>query len=85
MPQDIAVTGHDDILTARLFMPAITTVREPRHRMAKLVSSVLVDMLQGRAPVFQSQVLTPRVVVRHSTGRAESTRGQGDASSTDSR
>ncbi len=67
VPQDIAVTGYDDIPAARLFIPPLTTVRDPRKTVARTLSSMLLTMLDGRQPESRVVTVTPMPVIRHST------------------
>ena len=67
VPQDIAVTGYDDIPSARLFIPPLTTVRDPRKTLARKISSMLLTMLNGQELENRSVTITPMPVIRHST------------------
>ena len=43
VPDQVAVTGFDDIPAAAHFSPAITTIRQPIHDLVKLVFRAIVD------------------------------------------
>jgi LacI family transcriptional regulator len=47
IPDDVAVTGADDILLARLVTPALTTLRSDRRAIGAEALRMLLDRLQG--------------------------------------
>lgn len=47
VPDDVAVTGSDDILLARLVTPALTTVRSNRQAIGAAALRMLLDQLHG--------------------------------------
>jgi len=55
VPDDVAVVGFDDVPTALIGPPALTTVRQPIVTMGGRMAQILLDRIEGR-PV-------PRVVV----------------------
>lgn len=67
VPDDVAVTGFDDIPFARLANPELTTVAQPIEEMGRRASRMLFDaILTGRVP--DTEVLAVRLMVRESTG-----------------
>lgn len=68
VPQDVSVVGFDDIHFAQAFLPALTTIRQPRAEMGAAAMRLLLDVLAGEAPV--SVRLPWEMVVRESTRRA---------------
>ena len=67
VPEDVSVTGYDDIPLARLFHPALTTMAQPVHEMgtagmAALLARIEDPKLTGAAIRFKSKLL-----VREST------------------
>lgn len=66
IPEDVAVTGFDDILSAGLANPPLTTVtQQPSEAGVVLVDTVLKLIREGAAA---STVLPARLVVRRSSG-----------------
>lgn len=71
VPEDISVAGFDDIQFAACFVPAITTIRQPRRAMGQ-AAVALMHRLLGRdgadltAPV--QQILPHDLVIRDSVG-----------------
>jgi DNA-binding LacI/PurR family transcriptional regulator len=69
VPQDVSVVGFDDIPSASLASPGLTTVRQPLARKGVLAADVLMRAL-GAASRLTPQVhtLPTRLVVRGSSG-----------------
>lgn len=66
LPEEVAVTGFDDILAAGLSSPPLTTVTQlPGEAGAALVDTVLA-MVKGEPA--ESRMLPARVIVRRSSG-----------------
>lgn len=68
VPQDVSVVGFDDIHFAQGFIPALTTIRQPRAEMGAAAMRLLLDILAGEAPA--SVRLPWEMVVRESTRSA---------------
>jgi DNA-binding LacI/PurR family transcriptional regulator len=68
VPDDVAVTGADDILLARLVTPALTTVRADRQAIGAAAARLLLGQLDGSANGCgcQSLVIEPELVIRAS-------------------
>jgi DNA-binding LacI/PurR family transcriptional regulator len=70
VPQDISVTGFDNIKLSEFCYPALTTLHIPRERIGKLVCESLVVKSDG-GPADHEMVIDPELVVRDSTGAVE--------------
>jgi len=69
VPQDVSVTGFDNVKLSEFCYPALTTVSIPRDRVGKLIcESLLVKSDGGTAD--HEMVIDPEFVVRDSTGPA---------------
>ena len=69
VPQDISITGFDDIELAQIAEPPLTTVHVPHRDMGRMAAQMLVAQLEnGTAP--KPTVLPTRVVRRGSLGPA---------------
>jgi len=80
VPDDIAITGWDDVMAARHVEPALTTVRQPMRELGAQAALVLEKRLAERASGEResphTDVLPSRLVVRASCGRhSPATRG----------
>jgi LacI family transcriptional regulator len=66
VPEDIAITGWDDIQLARFVSPSLTTVRQPMRTLGATAAQLLFELIADRAP--DSVVLGSEVVIRASCG-----------------
>jgi LacI family transcriptional regulator len=66
IPEDIAITGWDDIQLARFVSPALTTVRQPMRELGAATARLLFARIAGSEPA--SAVLPSDVVIRASCG-----------------
>lgn len=77
VPEDISVTGFDDLFFAPFTHPPLTTVRQPVHRMGQLAMENLAKLISGEESVAQVRI-EAELVIRQSTGlaRTGSNKGQ---------
>ncbi|MFE0173034.1 LacI family DNA-binding transcriptional regulator [Streptomyces sp. NPDC059002] len=68
VPEDVSVTGFDDLTLATAVEPELTTVRLPAERFGERGMETLVAVLEGRTP--EAAPLPVDLVVRASTGPA---------------
>ena len=69
VPDDVAVVGWDDVMTARYVRPALTTVRQPVHDLGALARERLHDQLSVTSDASASHDILPtQVVIRSSCG-----------------
>ena len=74
VPQDISVTGFDDIEIAMLAEPALTTVHVPHREMGRRAAGMLIQSLRD-ATYGQSVELPTEIRVRQSLGPARKITG----------
>lgn len=67
VPEDVSIVGFDDLPSARLSYPALTTVRQPLRQMAHESAALLVRMSVGDVPDPLHVDLATSLVVRDST------------------
>jgi alanine racemase len=65
VPNDISVTGFDDIPYAAISCPPLTTVSQPLREKGKTAANLLVDHVCGKKEVIQ-KVFSTKLVVRDS-------------------
>ena len=70
VPEDLSVTGFDDIDVSRATTPRLTTVRQPLQEMGRTAVTMLMRQLDGHAHEALSMELATRLVIRDSTGPA---------------
>lgn len=69
VPRDIAVVGFDDIVTASLVSPALTTVRIDQYRLGALSGQLLLQRMNQPATELPASVDFPtELIVRNSCG-----------------
>jgi len=68
VPEDISVIGFDDIHFSRTFIPALTTIRQPRTQFGKEAARILLSILKKRpVPASDCANFQAELVVRQST------------------
>ncbi|PZR60721.1 MAG: LacI family transcriptional regulator [Chloroflexi bacterium] len=67
---DLAITGWDDIPTARYLAPALTTVRQPMRELGLWAARALFARIHGGGGPPRHEVLPTQVVLRASCGCA---------------
>jgi LacI family transcriptional regulator len=68
VPDDLSVTGFDDIDLSRATRPMLTTVRQPLQEMGRMAVTVLLRLLDGHKVEALHVELATELVVRGSTG-----------------
>jgi LacI family transcriptional regulator len=68
IPDDIAIVGWDDVMTARYVSPALTTVRQPLAELGRAAATRLHERIAGAASAAQPLVLATELVLRTSCG-----------------
>jgi LacI family transcriptional regulator len=67
VPQDLAVTGFDDIDLANLINPSLTTVRQPLNAMAREIVGLLLRRLDAKRAPFEEKRFEADLLIREST------------------
>ncbi|MEO9180467.1 MAG: LacI family DNA-binding transcriptional regulator [Acidimicrobiales bacterium] len=70
VPEDILVTGFDDITLTRYFKPPLTTIRQSGSLLGEVAVDALVATLDNSALAERTIVLPTELVVRESCGCA---------------
>jgi len=69
VPDDIAITGFDDLPVSALTSPPLTTVRQPVRKLGVRALQTLLTLIERAAkPVILDAVLPTEVVIRSSCG-----------------
>lgn len=56
VPDDISVTGFDDIELAKHVFPALTTVHVPHRKMGRIAANSLIDLIENRVEKVSHQL-----------------------------
>ena len=67
VPDDVLVTGFDDVPAAALVTPSLTTVRQPLEAIVREALRLLSEGLDRSRRPFQRVAISPELVVRAST------------------
>ena len=70
VPENISISGYDDILFLERMHPALTTVAVPKYEMGSQATKTLLDMISGESKGPVVLRMQPRLVIRNSTALA---------------
>jgi DNA-binding LacI/PurR family transcriptional regulator len=70
VPQDVSVTGFDNVKLSEFCYPALTTVHIPRDRIGHLICESVLAKSENTAVADHEMVIDPEFVLRDSTGPA---------------
>lgn len=76
VPGDLSVVGFNDLPEAARATPPLTTVADPRRRLAREAVEMLLNLTAGRGAEFETRILNCHLVVRGSTGPAAARKPQ---------
>jgi LacI family transcriptional regulator len=66
VPDDISVTGFDDIPEAAALAPPLTTIRQPLEAMGRRAARLLLDTIDAGSPLGVRELLPTEIVYRRS-------------------
>jgi DNA-binding LacI/PurR family transcriptional regulator len=69
VPEDVSVSGYDDIQFASLFSPPLTTIKQDKKRIAETAASLLLEMIEKNQAIKGLTKIPVQLIVRHSTKR----------------
>ena len=66
LPEDVSITGFDDINLASVLRPKLTTIHQPMEEIGRRAAGMLLSLMKG-TPLEQTHVVLPhRLIVRES-------------------
>jgi LacI family transcriptional regulator len=71
IPEDIAIVGWDDVMTARYVSPGLTTVRQPLYELGRAAATRLQERIAGAPTAPEPLILPTELVLRTSCGCPE--------------
>ena len=66
VPGDVSVVGFDDLTISSVVYPPLTTIRQPKERMGRMATEILLNILHGSAAETSRRV-QGELIVREST------------------
>lgn len=66
VPDDVSVTGFDDIPEAAYVTPSLTTVAQPFHEVGRRSAEMVIDEIDGGRVASDSIALRPQLILRQS-------------------
>lgn len=70
VPDQLSITGFDDISLSRATRPAITTMRTPQAEIGTAAAHVLLSWITGTEPQ-ENRIFSPKLILRGSVSRIE--------------
>lgn len=67
IPEDVSVTGFDDVFYAAHYSPPLTTVHQPNYELGREGARLLLDCIENGREKLVSKILPVSLVVRDST------------------
>jgi DNA-binding LacI/PurR family transcriptional regulator len=71
VPEDISLTGYDDIAIASWEKPSLTTVRQPFEVVGVKAAERLFEKMENESGSKTRQLLKPRLIIRESSKKIE--------------
>jgi GntR family transcriptional regulator, arabinose operon transcriptional repressor len=71
VPEDISVTGCNDMPIASLISPRLTTLSVPINELGRKSAEILLKRLDGELVNFKGLKLEPQIIIRESTGQCK--------------
>lgn len=71
VPDDVAIVGWDDVMTARYVSPSLTTVRQPLFELGRAAATRLHERIAGAPTAPEPLILPTELVLRTSCGCPE--------------
>lgn len=71
IPDMLSISGFDDISTATIVYPALTTVHQPTYQVGEMAATVLLNLLTEDSPSMQTVFLPHTLQIRNSAKHVE--------------
>jgi DNA-binding LacI/PurR family transcriptional regulator len=69
VPDDISVSGYDDIQFASLFSPALTTIKQDKKSIAETAAVKLLEIIEKKQSIKGVTTVPVQLIIRQSTKR----------------
>jgi LacI family repressor for deo operon, udp, cdd, tsx, nupC, and nupG len=67
LPEDISITGFDDLEISRYCEPSLTTVSQPAEKVGEKSAELLFQLIEGKTPNQTEHILPVDFIIREST------------------
>ncbi|SHE75759.1 transcriptional regulator, LacI family [Caldanaerobius fijiensis DSM 17918] len=67
VPEDISIIGFDDIRSAKIFTPPLTTIRQDKLMMGKAAAWSLINMINDKSFKAPVTIIPTELIIREST------------------
>ena len=69
VPEEIAIVGFTNSISADIFHPSLTAVVQPALEMGQLATDLLIQLIESKRPVvdFSKRVLETQLQIRESS------------------
>lgn len=67
IPEDVSIVGYDDISMASMYMPSLTTIRQPKYMMGQIVVKLLMKKIAEDSSENEVITLEPELIIRESS------------------
>ncbi|WP_439287031.1 substrate-binding domain-containing protein [Lonepinella sp. BR2357] len=66
VPQDMSIIGYDNISLSQYLSPPLTTIHQPKNRLAEMAVDTLLQRIKNSAENYRTLMLEPSLVLRES-------------------
>lgn len=70
VPEQLSITGFDNMEIVRFLSPAMTTINSPSRRMGTHAAEYILEQIQNKSLDIERVELTAELIVRETTGKA---------------
>ncbi|MDF2675507.1 MAG: transcriptional regulator [Clostridiales bacterium] len=69
VPEDISITGYDDVFLSQITTPKLTTISQPKYDLGKISAEILIKLINGEDIDSREIKLEPHLVIRGSVAK----------------
>ena len=70
VPEQLSITGFDNMELTRFLSPALTTINSPSKRMGRYAAEYILEQIMNKTTEVKRIELTAELIVRETTGKA---------------
>ena len=69
VPEEISITGYDDIFMSTVTSPKLTTVAQPKYEMGCIAAELLIKLVRGQHITEKEVILHSKLAIRESVAK----------------